>query len=107
MSARTVNYASPADVRAFAKENGIPVGSRGLFSESLQKAYNKAHKSRPYKPASFEKKTLVVAKRQGKPPVRRQVSQAKAREWAKANGVPVGARGLVPASTLQAYALSL
>lgn len=41
-----------AEVRSWASENGHTVGKRGRFGAELVKAYNAAHKSRPYSPAT-------------------------------------------------------
>ena len=107
MAAKTVNYASPADVRSWGTENGFTVGKRGLFSDSLVKAYNKAHKSRKYVPASYEKTITVVAKRPGKTPLRRNIVESKARAWAAENGHTVGKRGTLPKAVREAYVISL
>lgn len=107
MAAKTVSYARPADVRAWGLANGYTVGKRGLFSDTLVKAYNKAHKSRKYAPASYEKTITVVAKRPGKTPIRRNIVESKARAWAAENGHTVGKRGTLPKAVREAYALSL
>ena len=35
--------ASPAEIRAWARENGIEVGTRGRLSAAVIEAYTKAH----------------------------------------------------------------
>lgn len=105
----TVTYTSvnPESVRKFAKENGLAVGSRGLFSAEVQKAFNKGkRKGQKYDPhAVYVPHVTVTAKVKGKPPVRRTIPVPVIREAAKAAGVTVGARGRVPESVAKAYVL--
>jgi len=109
MSNTTVQYTSvnPESVRKFAKDNGLAVGSRGLFSAAVQKAYNKGKKKdKQYNPSAvYVPHVTVTAKAPGKPPVRRTIPVPVIREAAEAAGVTVGKRGRVPESVAKAYVL--
>lgn len=106
---------TPAQVRAFARENGLAVGTRGKFSAEVIEAYNagkrKEHRytgqrfvaTRPVAVATTDKRgrnrTAQVA-----------VDPRAARAWAVANGHAVkegkGA-GRLPKTVVAAYAASL
>jgi hypothetical protein len=107
MSNRTQALSSPADVRAWAASNGHTVGKRGKFSKALITDFNKAHKSRPYRPGKFLPTTLVVAKAEGQRPIRTNVNVAQARATLAGAGVQVGKRGrLSPAQLSQAVLIA-
>lgn len=94
---------SPAAVRAFAKENGLPVGSRGRFQPSLIEAFNKAHKTARYDTAAHVPKVAhtVVGPKGGK--TTRKVNLTEVRVAALAKGHTIGSRGRIPTSVLDAY----
>lgn len=95
-----------AAVRTWARENGHTVGDRGRFSADLVKAFEKATGQRyetGHVPTVEVKGTRVTDKNR-KVPVRKQVTLAEVRAAAAEAGVPVGARGKVPAAVLSAFA---
>ena len=107
MSAST-RLSAPADVRAWAIEQGMTVGTRGVLAPQVIKAFNKAHKSAPYRTSEFKPTVVVKATKIGsngrKVAVRKNVNVADARAAAIAAGVPVNGRGRLPAAILTAYA---
>lgn len=100
--------ASPADVRAWARENGLTVGTRGRFSPEVRDAYNKANRHRPYREAEFVKtvtvQTTTVSSSGRKVPLRKNVNVAEARKALVAAGHAVGSRGRLPQEKLAAFA---
>ena len=106
MAAKTRKVARPADVRAWAREQGMTVGERGKFPPDVIKAYNKAHKHAPYRQAEFVPTVNVRGIRVvngRKVPVQQKVSLTEVRKAAEAAGVEIGARGRIPADILTAY----
>lgn len=107
--ATTIKTASPAAVRAFAKEAGIRVGVRGRLNPEAVEAFNKANRAKrvQYKEAAHvetvEVKAFKVNSRGGKTPIRKQVSVPEVRKAALAAGVQVGERGRIAQEVMQAY----
>lgn len=93
--------ATAAQVRAFAAENGIEVGTRGRLNPAAIKAYNKVHGLK-YREGKFVKTTTFKV-RDSKGHLRtRQISPKAARALLVAEGFPVGKRGRVSAAAVQA-----
>lgn len=60
--ASKIRNATGDQVRAWAKEQGIEVGERGRFAQSLQDAFNKAHKGQArYAPGNVKMVDLKVS----------------------------------------------
>jgi len=97
----------PSEVRAFAKANGIPVGSKGRFSQSLVDAFNKGKRGpkRYNETLDFAPHVLCVGKVKGRPPVRKVVAVPVLRAAALAAGEPIGERGRIPATVKAKYAV--
>lgn len=51
---------SAATVRTWAKENGIPVGTRGILNPAAVEAFHKANKRSKYQPKVAEHRTVTV-----------------------------------------------
>lgn len=96
--------ASPADVRAWAQENGHKVGQRGKFSRDLISAYNKANGLK-YREGEHVPTVKVSAKPAKGRTVTRTVNMAQVRAAASAAGVPVGKRGRIDRKVIDAYVL--
>ncbi len=104
------NNASPAQVRAFAAEQGVPVGARGRFSATLIDAFNKANGRNKYVPGGH----VVLVTTRGtrvldtgrKVPASKTASYDEIRAAAAAAGVTagLGSRGRVSAQVLSAFA---
>lgn len=71
----TATMATPADVRAWAQENGFEIGDRGRISSEIVEAYNKKHRRSPFvsgdslarqSEGSVEIKNVRRATREGK-----------------------------------------
>lgn len=110
MSAKSTSkrrrLSSPADVRAWARENGMTVGERGKLPPEVIKEFNKAHKNAPYKQAEFVPTVNVRGVRVvngRKVPIQQNVNLTEVRAAAAAAGVEIGARGRIPADILSAY----
>lgn len=97
-------FASAAEVRAWAKENGHEVGARGLFSQETITAYNKSHAVK-YKAGKHVKTIEVKAKPAKGRTQTRKVNVEQVRKAAQEAGVKVGKRGTLPQSVLAAYVL--
>lgn len=96
-------------VRKFAKDNGIPVGSKGRFSEALVKAYNKGKRAnqRYNEHAVSAPHITITVKPKGKPPVRRTFpTQVLRAEMAAAGLINPGSRGRLPLAKAKEYVLS-
>lgn len=105
MAANTLKVsASPADVRAWAKDNGFTPGDRGKFSQALISAYNKSHGLK-YRQGQHVPTVKVSAKPAKGRTVTRTVNMAQVRAAALAAGVPVGKRGRIDAKVIDAYVL--
>lgn len=105
MAATSVKVtATAAEVRAFARANGIEVGKRGRFAPSLVEAFN-AQAETPYVEAGHVHTVTVTAKSKNHRTVTRNVSPAAVRAAAKAAGVEVGKQGRLPRSLMEAYVL--
>lgn len=50
----TPTEVTATDVRYWAKARGIAVGSRGRIPADVIEAFNKAHRTKEYRPAYFE-----------------------------------------------------
>ena len=96
--------ASPADVRAWARENGHKVGTRGRFAPDLIRAFNASHGLK-YREAQHVPTVEVTAKPEKGRKVTRKVNISLVREAAAAAGVPVGKRGRISQEVIQAYVL--
>jgi hypothetical protein len=96
--------ASPADVRAWARENGHEVGTRGRFAPDLIRAFNASHGLK-YREAQHVPTVEVTAKPEKGRKVTRKVNISLVREAALAAGVPVGKRGRISQEVIQAYVL--
>lgn len=96
---------NPANVRAWARENGYEVGTRGRFDASIVRAYNAVHRgSQRYVPAGFKRdKVATLALSKSKT---RRVAVAAARTLLREAGEPVGKRGRLSQEQL-AKAVSL
>lgn len=108
---KTVEFTSvhPSAVRAFAKEHGIPVGSKGRFSEALVKAFNKGKRghARYDESLTYAPSVTVTVKPKGKPPVRKTFAAPALRaEMAKAGLVSPTSRGRIPSQKAKEYVLS-
>ena len=107
-STKSVEYTSvkPEAVRKFAVDNGIPVGSRGRFSEDLKAKFNKGKRG----PARYDESKVYaphvqcVGKVKGRPPVKKTVAVPVLRAAAEAAGVKIGERGRIPSKVKAAYA---
>lgn len=105
MAANTLKVsASPADVRAWAKDNGFTPGDRGKFSTALIAAYNKSHGLK-YRQGQHVPTVKVSAKPAKGRTVTRTVNMAQVRAAALAAGVKVGERGRIDAKVIDAYVL--
>lgn len=97
--------ASPADVRAFALANGIEVGTRGRLNPAAVAAFNRVSHIK-YTEAAHVKTREVTVKVGGRKRTRK-FNPAQVRAILRANGVPVGNRGVISAAQFQrAYDLS-
>lgn len=105
---KTVEYTAvkPSEVRAFAKEHGIPVGSKGRFNADLIAQFNKGKRGphRYDETKDYAPHVVCVGKVKGKPPVRKVVPVPALRAAAVAAGVQIGERGRIPAEVKAAYA---
>ena len=103
-----VQYTSvkPSEVRAFAKANGIPVGSKGRFNSDLIAQFNKGRRGpkRYDETLDYAPHVVCVGKVKGKPPVRKTVAVPVLRAAAVAAKAPIGERGRIPANVKAAYA---
>lgn len=106
-STPTVQFTAvkPGEVRAFARANGIPVGSKGRFNSDLIKAFNKGKRGpkRYDETLDYAPHVLCVGKVKGKPPVRKVVAVPVLRAAALAAKAPIGERGRIPANVKAAY----
>lgn len=96
--------ASPADVRAWAADNGFTVGSRGRFSGDLIRAYNKANGLK-YRVGQHVPTRKVSAKPAKGRTVTRTVNMGEVRLAAQLAGVEVGERGRIKREVIEAYVL--
>jgi hypothetical protein len=96
--------ATPAEVRAFARAQGIPVGKRGRFAPSLVKAFNDQSKVK-YVEAGYVKAREVTVTAANHRKVTRRVSPAEVRAAARAANISVGDRGRLPQSVIESYIL--
>jgi hypothetical protein len=105
---KTVEFTSvkPSEVRAFAKEHNIPVGSKGRFNADLIAAFNKGKRGpkRYDETKDYAPHVLCVGKVKGKPPVRKVVAVPVLRAAALAAKAPIGERGRIPEEVKAAYA---
>jgi len=100
---KSVPSTAPAsEVRAWAREQGTEVGSRGRFAPSLVEAYNAAHPERPYVEAAPATKP-VTFKGKNHRTVTRTVVLAEARAALIAAG-QAGTRGPLSQEALVAFA---
>ena len=105
MAAKSIKVsASPADVRTWADEQGIPVGKRGKFSDDLIRAYNKAHGLK-YRAGEHVPVVKVTAKPAKGRSVTRTINMAQVRAAAREAGVEVGKRGRIDRKVVDAYVL--
>lgn len=99
--------ASPAEVREWAKENGLKVGTRGKLPPEVIQQFNKGRRVK-YRVGEFEKTIQVRGIRVNgngrKVPVRRTATPAEIRAAASANGVDLGERGRLSADVKAAFA---
>ena len=105
-SERQRRLSSPADVRAWARENGMTVGERGKLPPEVIKEFNKAHKNAPYRQAEFVQTVNVRGVRVvngRKVPIQTNVRLPEVRAAAAEAGIEIGARGRIPADILSAY----
>ncbi len=103
---------SAAQVRAWGRAQGITEGTkegtRGRLNPALVSAFNAKHKgSNAYKEGASVETVTVKAKPAKGRTIVRTVNVAQVRAAAKAAGLPVGARGRVPAEMLSAYVLGV
>jgi hypothetical protein len=108
---KTVEFTSvhPDAIRKFAKDNGIPVGSRGRYSETLVKAFNKGKRgaARYDESKVYAPHVTVTVKPKGKPPVRKTFAAPVLRaEMAAAGLVSPTSRGRIPSQKAKEYVLS-
>lgn len=105
-----VTRATAAEVRAFAKENGIEVGSRGRFSAALVKQFNKGRKpAAQYAEDAPSVRVVKVAAKDSRGRNRTAevlVNPQEARAWAVAQGLTTQTKGRLSKTTVEAYALS-
>ena len=96
----------PSEVRTFARENGLTVGTRGKFSDEVTKRFNKGRKGpKRYDPSvPYAPHVTCVGKVKGRPPVRKTVAVPVLREEAAKHGVNIGARGRISEQVKVAYA---
>lgn len=105
MSVKSIKVsAAPADVRAWAADNGFVVGKRGKFSRDLIRAYNKANGLK-YREGDHVPVVKVTAKPAKGRSVTRTVNMAGVRAAAVEAGVPVGKRGRIDQKVIDAYVL--
>jgi ribosomal protein L13 len=96
------------DVRNWARGKGMSVAEHGRLSFDVVSAFNKTHK-RQYTPtlkAPARVVTISGKKLDSKGRVNRAsytVQTSEIREWARANGFEVGARGRFSAEILTAF----
>lgn len=98
--------ASPSAVRAWAREQGMQVGTRGKFSPDLIKAYNAANGVKYVEGQHVPTVRHSVKPAKGRT-VTRTINPRDARAWAAAAGLTVGKRGRVPQEILDLYVLNL
>ena len=104
MAASIKVSASPADVRAWAADNGFNVGKRGKFSQEVISAFNKANGLK-YRQGQHVPTVKVSAKPAKGRTVTRTVNMAQVRAAAIEAGVPVGKRGRIDHKVTEAYVL--
>lgn len=90
-SPRVAAGSATAHVRAWAKENGYTVPSRGRISADIMAAYEKS-----------VGKVAKAVKRTGRK-ASGSTDTAAIRAWAQANGYEVGDRGRIPGDVVAAY----
>lgn len=100
--------AAPADVRAWAAEVGLPVGTRGKFNSDTVEGFNRQHNlpggpRLRYVQGAFEQTRKVTYKGANGRPRTRVVSLKAAREHAGT----AHKQGRTPQAALVAYARSL
>jgi hypothetical protein len=102
-------FAPASAVRAFAAEQGIPMGSRGRLNPVAVEAFNKANKKsrvqfaeKAYKP-TVAVRAIKTHDSGRKTPVTKAVNVAEVRAAALAAGVEVGKRGRLTQPILAAY----
>jgi hypothetical protein len=96
--------ATPAEVRAFARAQGLPVGKRGRFAPSLVKAFNDASPVKYVEAGHVPAREVTVTAANHRK-VTRRVNPAQVRAAAKAAGIEVGARGRLPREVINRFVL--
>lgn len=96
--------ATPAEVRAFARAQGIAVGSRGRFAPTLVKAFNDANSVKYVEAGHIPAREVTVTAANNRK-VTRRVNPAQVRAAAKAAGVEVGERGRLPREVIEKFVL--
>lgn len=95
------------EVRAWLREQGIEVGTRGRFSakqvDDFQKATGKVYVKGYVEPRTI-KGTRVNPETGRKTPVQVKATDAEVRAWAQAEGLAAGSRGRLPQAVLSAFA---
>lgn len=105
MAAASVKVtATPAEVRAFARAQGLPVGTRGRFAPSLVKAFNDQSKVKYVEAGHIPAREVTVTAANHRK-VTRRVSPAQVRAAARAAGVEVGDRGRLPREIVEKFVL--
>lgn len=105
MAAKSIKVsASPADVRAWAADNGFTVGKRGKFSAEVISAFNKSNGLK-YRAGHHVPTVKVSAKPAKGRTVTRTVNVAQVRAAALDAGVEVGKRGRLDRKVIDAYVL--
>lgn len=96
-----------SQVRAFAKEQGLEVGTRGRFSQELIDAFHKANKSVRYVPNHVPTRKISGMREVSngrKVPVTVTATLTEVRAFAEAEGLAIGKRGRVSQDVLSAFA---
>ena len=96
--------ATAAEVRAFARAQGITVGKRGRFAPTLVKAFNDANPVKYVEAGHVPAREVTVTAANHRKVIRR-VNPAQVRAAARAAGVEVGERGRLPREVVEKFVL--
>lgn len=93
--------------QAVLAEKGLAVGLRGKFSEGLLEQFHKANPRQKYVTGHVPTRSIQgtrVTDGGRKIPVKVNATLTEVREFAKAQGLPVGTRGRISAEVFAAFA---
>lgn len=105
---QAVRIVSAEVVREWARKRGIQVAEHGRLNAEVVSKFNAAHKAQAYVVTRSQPARVIkvsgTPKAKGAFAPKVETTIPKVRKWAHAAGLPVGARGRIPAEVLTAYA---